>query len=324
MSMFCYQCQETSRNSGCESRGVCGKDEETANLQDLLLYVLKGVSVACGAAGDTDRKTGRFVVDGLFSTITNANFDKARFRALIAEGLVIRDQLKQEHGLNGELHDCAGWTPRSDEDYLLKAETVGVLSTENEDVRSLRELLVYGCKGIAAYAHHASRLGAEDDEIYRKLTDYLASTTQVLSVDEMIGKVLDAGEMTVKVMALLDGANTGAYGHPEISEVNLGVGDKPGILISGHDLKDLEELLEQTKDTGVEVYTHCEMLPGHYYPEFKKHDHFAGHYGGAWYEQKSEFEKFNGPILMTTNCLLPRRIPTGTGSSPPVLPGLPG
>ena len=305
MSMFCYQCQETSRNSGCESRGVCGKDEETANLQDLLLYVLKGISVACGASGGTDRKTGRFVVDGLFSTITNANFDKARFRALIAEGLVIRDQLKQEHGLNGELHDCAGWSPDSGDDYLPKAETVGVLSTENEDVRSLRELLVYGCKGIAAYAHHASRLGAEDDEIYGKLTDYLASTTQELSVDEMIGKVLDAGETTVKVMALLDGANTGAYGHPEISEVNLGVGDKPGILISGHDLKDLEELLEQTKDTGVDVYTHCEMLPGHYYPAFKKHDHFAGHYGGAWYEQKSEFEKFNGPILMTTNCLLP-------------------
>ncbi|MBI84270.1 MAG: hydroxylamine reductase [Planctomycetaceae bacterium] len=303
--MFCYQCQETSRNGGCEDRGVCGKDEETANLQDLLLYVLKGLSVTCGAAGDTDRETGRFVVEGLFTTITNANFHKERFRALIAEGLGIRDQLKRAHGLNGELHDCAGWSPGSGEDYLPKAETVGVLSTENEDVRSLRELLVYASKGIAAYAHHASALGAEDDEIYRKLVDYLASTTQDLSVDEMIARVLDAGETTVKVMALLDGAHTRAYGNPEITEVNLGVGDKPGILISGHDLKDLEELLEQTKGTGVDVYTHCEMLPGHYYPAFKKHDHFVGHYGNAWYQQKSEFEKFNGPILMTTNCLVP-------------------
>ncbi|MCP4811183.1 MAG: hydroxylamine reductase, partial [Planctomycetaceae bacterium] len=192
----------------------------------------------------------------------------------------------------------------SREDYLSKAPSVGVLSTENEDVRSLRELLIYACKGIAAYAHHASRLGSEDNEVYRKLTGYLASTTEELSVDDMIATVLDAGETAVKVMALLDGANSDAYGKPEISEVNLGVGTRPGILISGHDLRDLDELLKQTQGTGVDVYTHCEMLPGHYYPSFKSQEHFVGHYGGAWYDQKSEFSRFNGPILMTTNCLL--------------------
>ena len=307
MSMFCYQCQETSRNIGCEDKGVCGKDEETANLQDLLLYVLRGISVVCEATDETDRETGRFVADGLFTTITNANFDGKRIRSLVDEGMDIRDRLKQEHGLNGELHHSAGWSPEGEADYLTKAATVGVLSTENEDVRSLRELLVYASKGIAAYAHHAARLGCEDEGIYRKLTGFLASTTQDLSVDEMIAKVLEAGETTVQVLALLDGANTGAYGSPEISEVNLGIRDKPGILITGHDLKDLSDLLDQAKDAGVDVYTHCEMLPAHYYPEFKKQDHLVGHYGNAWYKQRSEFENFNGPILVTTNCLLPPR-----------------
>ena len=305
--MFCYQCQETSRNSGCVDTGVCGKDSEMSALQDSLLYVLKGISVACEAVGGTDRNTGRFVTDSLFATITNANFDKDRICKFIAEGISIRDQFKREHSLNGELHDSAQWAPGSREDYLSKAPFVGVLSTENEDVRSLRELLVYACKGIAAYAHHASRLGGDDSEVYRKLTSYLASTTEELSVDDMIATVLDAGETTVKVMALLDGANTDAYGKPEISEVNLGVGTRPGILISGHDLRDLDELLKQTNGTGVDVYTHCEMLPGHYYPAFKNQEHLVGNYGGAWHEQKSEFSKFNGPILMTTNCLLEPR-----------------
>ena len=315
--MFCYQCQEAAKNTGCTVRGMCGKPDDIANLQDLLLYVLKGVSLcARPAPGDAsgggalterlDRSVGRFIARSLFATITNGNFDADRFISMIREGLKIREDLKRKAGIKtGALHDSASWLGDDEASLRKKASEVGVLSTPNEDVRSLRELLVYGLKGIAAYAEHAAVLGFEDDEIYRFLVEGLASTTETLSADAMTALVLRAGEVAVKTMALLDGANTSAYGHPEITRVNIGVGKNPGILISGHDLKDMEELLRQTEGTGVDVYTHGEMLPAHYYPAFKKHRHLVGNYGGSWWKQDKEFESFNGPILMTTNCIVP-------------------
>ena len=315
--MFCYQCQEAAKNTGCTVRGVCGKPDDIANLQDLLLYVLKGVSLcALPALGGTagggalkerlDRSVGRFIARSLFATITNANFDADRFISMIREGLKIREDLKTKAGIEtGALHDSASWLGGDEAALRKKASEVGVLSAPNEDVRSLRELLVYGLKGIAAYAEHAAVLGFEDDEIYRFLVEGLASTTQTLSAEAMTALVLKAGEVAVKTMALLDGANTSTYGHPEITRVNIGVGKNPGILISGHDLKDMEELLRQTEGTGIDVYTHGEMLPAHYYPAFKKHRHLVGNYGGSWWKQDKEFESFNGPILMTTNCIVP-------------------
>jgi len=315
--MFCYQCQEAAKNTGCTVRGMCGKPDDIANLQDLLLYVLKGVSLcARPAPGDAaeggalkerfDRSIGRFIARSLFATITNGNFDADRFISMIREGLKIREDLKRKAGTKtGALHDSASWLGDDEASLRKKASEVGVLSTPNEDVRSLRELLVYGLKGIAAYAEHAAVLGFEDDEIYRFLVEGLASTTETLSADAMTALVLRAGEVAVKTMALLDGANTSTYGHPEITRVNIGVGTNPGILISGHDLKDMEELLRQTEGTGVDVYTHGEMLPAHYYPAFKKHMHLVGNYGGSWWKQDKEFESFNGPILMTTNCIVP-------------------
>ena len=308
MSMFCYQCQETAGNKGCVARGVCGKSEETANLQDLLTHVLKGVAVLSEAAaekGTFERVEARFVVKGLFATITNANFDSDRMTELIHEGLALRDALKARVGGEGEWHDAVTWSPADDGELQTKATEVGVLSTENEDVRSLRELLVYGLKGVAAYADHAAVLGYENDDVYKTVMHGLASTTRDLSVDEMVGEVLKGGEVAVQAMALLDEANTTAYGHPELTEVNIGVRDNPGILISGHDLKDMEQLLKQTEGTGVDVYTHGEMLPANYYPAFKKYEHFVGNYGGSWWHQGSEFASFNGPILMTTNCITP-------------------
>lgn len=302
--MFCYQCQETAKNIGCTVRGVCGKDQETANLMDLLVYVLKGISIFAEKGGA--KEAGPFITSALFATITNANFDKNRIITLIREALQLRKKLKENFGQGKTgLHDSALWHSDSEEEFHRKAAEVGVQATENEDVRSLRELLIYGLKGISAYAHHAAVLGKENENIYQFLLEALVSTTQDLSVDEMVAMVLKAGENAVSVMALLDEANTSAYGHPEITKVNIGVRSSPGILVSGHDLRDMEELLKQTAGTGVDVYTHSEMLPANYYPAFKKYEHFVGNYGSSWWKQNSEFESFNGPILMTTNCITP-------------------
>ena len=309
--MFCFQCQEAAGCTGCTVRGVCGKQPETAGLQDLLVFVLRGIAVygeKLAADGKLDRKVGDFVTESLFATITNANFDDTYFMARIKKALEIRAELAAAAGdLGVALPDAATWTPGSDQDMLVKSATVGVLATENEDVRSLRELMIYGLKGVAAYAHHACILGFEDDSIYAFTMKALASTTKDLSVDEMTGMVLETGEVAVTTMALLDQANTSTYGTPEISEVQLGVGANPGILISGHDLRDLKDLLEQTQGTGVDVYTHGEMLPAHYYPELKKYDNLVGNYGGSWWHQHREFDTFNGPILMSTNCIVPVR-----------------
>ena len=318
--MFCFQCQETAKNTGCTVRGVCGKPEDTANLQDLLIEVLRGIAVYGEKAkelGISNKGSGLFVAQALFTTITNANWDNQRFISLIKEGLKVREELKdsflsaykEKNGqeFSEELHDSAVWYSDDEAEFHEKAKDVGVLATENEDVRSLRYLLIIGLKGIAAYADHAAILGVEKDEIYDFIMEALASTTKNLSVDEMIGLVMKAGEVAVTTMAALDEANTTAYGHPEITEINIGVGSNPGILISGHDLKDMEELLKQTKGTGVDVYTHGEMLPANCYPAFKKYDHLVGNYGNAWLHQNKEFESFNGPIIMTTNCIIPIR-----------------
>jgi len=316
--MFCFQCQETAKNEGCTIKGVCGKPEDTANLQDLLIYVLRGIAVygeKGSELGVSNKENGLFAAQALFTTITNANWDNDRFVAMVREGLKRRDQIKEKFlaaykekngkDFDEKLHDSATWFSDDVAEFEEKAKSVGVLATENEDVRSLRELLIIGLKGIAAYADHAAILGFEKDEIYDFIMEALASTTKDLPVDDMIGLVMKAGETAVNTMALLDEANTTAYGNPEITEVNIGVESNPGILISGHDLKDMEELLKQTKGTGVDVYTHGEMLPANYYPAFKKYDHFVGNYGGAWFRQNKEFESFNGPILMTTNCIIP-------------------
>ena len=318
--MFCFQCQETAKNTGCTIKGMCGKPEETANLQDLLIYVLRGIAVYGEKAkelGIYDKETGLFVAQALFTTITNANWDNDRFVAIIKEALTLREALKgkflaaykEKNGkdFDENLHHSATWFSDDAAEFNEKAKSVGVLSTVDEDVRSLRELLIIGLKGVAAYADHAAILGFEKEDIYDFLMEALASTTKDLSVDDMVGLVMKAGETAVNTMALLDEANTTAYGNPEITEVNIGVGSNPGILISGHDLKDMEELLKQTEGTGVDVYTHGEMLPANYYPAFKKYDHFVGNYGGSWWHQNKEFESFNGPILMTTNCIIPMK-----------------
>ena len=310
MSMFCFQCQETAKNEGCTIAGVCGKKADTANLQDLLIYVVRGISIYGEKAkelGEQEKKAGLFIAQSLFSTITNANFDNDRFIEQIKEGLKIRDELKKKYGNKneGKLHDSAVWFSDDVEEFHKKAAEVGVLSQKNEDVRSLRELLIIGLKGLAAYADHAAMLNFDDEKIYAFIMEALVSTTKDLSVDEMVAMVMKCGEFSVNTMALLDKANTETYGNPEITKVNLGVRDNPAILISGHDLKDMEELLKQTQGTGVDVYTHSEMLPANYYPVFKKYEHFVGNYGNAWWQQNKEFVTFNGPILMTTNCITP-------------------
>ncbi|MCP4575131.1 MAG: hydroxylamine reductase [Deltaproteobacteria bacterium] len=316
--MYCFQCQETAKNQGCTVKGICGKPEETANLQDLLIHVLKGIGVygeKAAELGVLDQGTGKSVSESLFSTITNVNWDDDWFIARIKAALQVREDIKNKflaayQEKNGQpfseaLPDAATWSSQDASTYQAKAKEVGILATENEDVRSLRELLIIGLKGVAAYVDHAAILGYEKDDIYRFVMEALASTTKDLTVDEMVGIVLKCGETAVGAMALLDEANTATYGHPELTEVNIGAGQNPGILISGHDLKDIDELLKQTEGTGVDVYTHGEMLPCNYYPAFKKYDHLAGNYGGSWYRQNDEFESFNGPILMTTNCLVP-------------------
>ncbi|CCQ95580.1 Hydroxylamine reductase [[Clostridium] ultunense Esp] len=317
MSMFCYQCQETAGGKGCTKVGVCGKTADLANLQDLMIYTLKGISklgVKADEIGYEVEGLDRFIMDGLFMTITNANFDKERFLAKIKEGLKIRDELKanlREKGVNlHDLKDATTFSVNSDDDIVYKAnndkDRVGVLATKDEDIRSLRELITYGLKGMAAYAEHADNLGYNDPEIAKFMRKTLAATMDdSLTVDDLVALTLKTGEYGVKVMALLDEANTSTYGNPEITEVNIGVRSNPAILVSGHDLKDFEELLKQTEGTGVDVYTHSEMLPANYYPAFKKYDHFVGNYGNAWWKQKEEFEKFNGAILFTTNCIVP-------------------
>lgn len=314
MSMFCYQCQETAGCKGCTIKGVCGKTPETANLQDLLIYVLKGISMYSLRAEENNLnvdKENKFIMEGLFATITNANFDVKYFEDKIIEALNIREELKEnlvKAGIKVEdiNHPAATWTSNNTEEFHKKASTVGILSTENEDVRSLRELLTYGIKGMAAYAEHAYTLDYIDNNIFTFMKKALVQTTNNnLSADELVSLVMECGKYGVDTMALLDKANTSTYGSPEITKVNIGVKNNPAILVSGHDLKDLEELLKQTEGTGIDVYTHGEMLPAHYYPSFKKYEHFVGNYGNAWWKQGEEFESFNGPILMTTNCIIP-------------------
>ena len=315
MSMFCFQCQEASKGIGCTIKGVCGKTSDVANLQDTLLYVLKGISWYNQKLRDqklNSEKTDKFVFDGLFSTITNANFDKQSFDRRIRQALELRNELHHRCLaaniiLPVDLPDFAAWQASTTEEFEAKAAEVGILSTENEDIRSLRELIVYGVKGLAAYAEHAWNLGRKNDEVYEFMQRALVATTMDLSVGELVQLTLETGKYGVDVMALLDAANTSAYGNPEATQVNIGVRSNPGILISGHDMKDMEELLKQTEGTGVDVYTHSEMLPAHYYPAFKKYTHLAGNYGNAWWKQTQEFESFNGPILFTTNCIVPPR-----------------
>lgn len=308
--MFCFQCQETAGNKGCMFGGVCGKKPETANLQDLLIYVTKGLSEITTRLRSEGKEVpaaiDRLITTNLFMTITNANFDDDRFIDRINETLSSRDELLEQLHDDTGLSDAASWQYRTAEERTLKADKVGVLDTGNEDLRSLRELTLYGLKGMAAYNKHANVLGYADTAIDAFLQKALAKTLDdSLSTDDLTSLVLETGSFGVKVMALLDTANTSTYGNPEITKVELGVRNNPAILISGHDLRDLEMLLEQTANTGVDVYTHSEMLPAHYYPAFKKYAHFAGNYGNAWWKQKEEFEAFNGPILLTTNCLVP-------------------
>ncbi len=309
--MFCYQCQETAGCSGCTISGVCGKKPEVANLQDLLVYVTKGISAVTTALRkcdiNVDENVNHMISVNLFTTITNANFDYESIAKKIDDTLKCKEQLlnKLSEASRMELPKAALWNG-SKESYDEKAKQVGVLSTKDEDIRSLRELITYGLKGLAAYSKHANALLKDNAEVDAFLQRALAATLDdSLSVEDLIALTLETGKYGVDGMALLDAANTSAYGNPEITKVNIGVRNNPGILISGHDLKDLEMLLEQTKGTGVDVYTHSEMLPAHYYPFFKKYDNFAGNYGNAWWKQKEEFESFNGPILMTTNCIVP-------------------
>ncbi len=315
MSMFCFQCQETAGCKGCTVRGVCGKTEDVAKIQDLLVFVTKGLATVANEGrkvGVIDNKVDKYITENLFITITNANFDFKAIEKRVKETLVLREELKEKvqaaggNPVGDDFHGCATWTATTEEEMMDKASSVGVLATENEDVRSLRELIVYGLKGMSAYMKHAMNLGYDKEEIHAFMARALVQTlNDSLTADELTALALEAGKFGVDGMALLDAANTGTYGHPEITKVDIGVRNNPGILISGHDLKDLEMLLEQTKGTGVDVYTHGEMLAGQYYPEFKKYDHFAGNYGNAWWLQNKEFASFNGPILMTTNCITP-------------------
>ena len=320
--MFCYQCQETAKGTGCTSIGVCGKDAETSGLQDLLLHTEKGVAAYSavfrknGKAKELlEGKVNRYLINSLFITITNANFDDAAILDEIKAGLKLREELKalatDEEKKEAEKYgaDLVNWYYESDEDLIKFSENqsvVGVLRTENEDVRSLRELIIYGLKGLAAYAEHAFNLGKTSEEIFAFVEEALLGTMDdSLTAEQLVALTMKTGEYGVKVMALLDEANTSVLGTPEITKVKIGAGKRPGILISGHDLWDLKQLLEQSKDSGVDIYTHSEMLPGHGYPELKKYSHFYGNYGNAWWDQRKDFTNFNGPIVFTTNCIVP-------------------
>ncbi len=335
--MFCYQCQETAGCKGCTQAGVCGKTADVAAMQDLLVYVTKGLSAVTtrlreqGAAVSSD--INHLITLNLFVTITNANFDKAAIIDRIHKTLAVKADLLAQVNDPDTLPEAAHWTA-DEAEFEAKAKTVGVLSTENEDIRSLRELITYGLKGLSAYSKHANALLRDDENVDAFLQRALAATLDdSLSADDLTALALETGAYGVQGMALLDAANTESYGHPEITKVNIGVGTRPGILVSGHDLRDLEMLLEQTEDSGVDVYTHSEMLPAHYYPAFKKYSHFFGNYGNAWWKQKEEFASFNGPILMTTNCIVPpapaykdRLYTTGAAGYPGCthIPGEPG
>ena len=309
--MFCYQCQETAKGTGCTVSGVCGKNPEVAGMQDLLIYVTKGLAAVATKLREEGKTVGKEVNHritlNLFTTITNANFDKENITEYIKDTLRIKEELLTKVDKNDGLPEAALWSD-DEAEFGNKAvsNAVGVLATENEDVRSLRELITYGLKGLAAYSKHANAL-MQDNEAIDEFIQLALTKIQddSLSVDDLVELTMETGKFGVDGMALLDGANTGAYGNPEMTKVNIGVGNNPGILISGHDLRDLEMLLKQTEGTGVDVYTHSEMLPAHYYPELKKYKHLVGNYGNAWWKQKEEFEKFNGPILMTTNCVVP-------------------
>mgnify|MGYP000076329690 CR=1 FL=1 len=308
--MFCYQCQETAGCKGCTLFGVCGKSPDLARMQDLLIYVTKGLSAvttALRAQGESiPAEVNHYITINLFTTITNANFDDEIFYKRVFETLNIKNKLLAKVSDKSSLPSAAHWDASTREELDEKSVKVGILTTKDEDIRSLRELITYGLKGLAAYMKHANELRYDSEEICSFMQRALASTLDDnLTVDQLIALTLETGKFGVDGMALLDSANTGTYGNPEITKVNIGVGTRPGILVSGHDLRDLEQLLEQTKDTGIDIYTHSEMLPAHYYPAFKKYKHFVGNYGNAWWKQKEEFESFNGPILMTTNCVVP-------------------
>ena len=307
-NMFCYQCQETAGCRGCTRVGVCGKTPDVAAMQDLLVYVTKGLSAVTTALRNEGKpvsaQVNHLITLNLFTTITNANFDKAAIEARICATLDTKQELLAQLGGTAGLPEAALWDGSGD--WEAKARTVGVLSTEHEDIRSLRELITYGLKGLSAYSKHANALLQDDAEVDAFLQRALAATLDDgLSADQLVALTLETGKYGVSGMALLDKANTTAYGNPEITRVNIGVGKNPGILVSGHDLRDLEMLLQQTQGTGVDVYTHSEMLPAHYYPAFKKYPNFVGNYGNAWWKQKEEFASFHGPILMTTNCIVP-------------------
>lgn len=308
--MFCFQCQETAGCSGCTKVGVCGKKPETAKIQDMLVYVTKGISEVTTLlrkeGKDISENVNHLISLNLFVTITNANFDDEAIMKRVKDTLNLKSELLKEVSDKNSLSEHALYMEADESEIMKKAEAVGVLSTENEDIRSLRELITYGLKGMAAYLKHANALGKENQDIDVFLQETLSKMLDdSIGVDELVALSLETGKFGVDTMALLDAANTEAYGNPEITKVNIGVRNNPAILVSGHDLRDLEMLLEQTEGTGVDVYTHSEMLPAHYYPKFKKYSHFAGNYGNAWWKQKEEFETFNGPVLFTTNCIVP-------------------
>ena len=307
--MFCFQCQETAKGTGCILSGVCGKTPEVANMQDLLLFVVRGIAVynqALRKDGRSSARADKFIFDALFTTITNANFDKHAIIEKIKKGLELKKDLSNQVTIEHAPDECTWYGDETE--FEEKAQTVGVLRTSDEDIRSLKELVHYGIKGMAAYVEHAYNLGYGNPEIFAFMQYALAELTREdITVDELITLTLATGNHGVQAMAQLDTANTSHYGNPEISEVNIGVRNNPGILVSGHDLKDIEELLQQTEGTGIDIYTHSEMLPAHYYPQLKKYKHLAGNYGNAWWKQKEEFESFNGPILFTTNCIVPPR-----------------
>ena len=307
--MFCFQCQETAKGTGCILSGVCGKTPEVANMQDLLLFVVRGIAVynqALRKDGRSSARADKFIFDALFTTITNANFDKHSIIEKIKKGLELKKDLSNQVTIEHAPDECTWYGDETE--FEEKAQTVGVLRTSDGDIRSLKELVHYGIKGMAAYVEHAYNLGYENPEIFAFMQYALAELTREdITVDELITLTLATGNHGVQAMAQLDTANTSHYGNPEISEVNIGVRNNPGILVSGHDLKDIEELLQQTEGTGIDIYTHSEMLPAHYYPQLKKYKHLVGNYGNAWWKQKEEFESFNGPILFTTNCIVPPR-----------------
>lgn len=308
MNMFCNQCQETAKNTGCTINGVCGKKADTANIQDLLMFACQGLSFATIEArkkGIDTNVESKHITNCLFMTITNANFDNTSILNSVKDCFKYRDVLKSKISI-ADTHDSVNWKASTDEEYFEKAKHVGILTYDtNEDIRSLKQYVLFGVKGVSAYAEHAFNLGYEEGDIYDFMEQSMVMLTKTMDVNSMLDWVMKTGEYGVKVMALLDKANTTIFGTPEISNVKLGVGNKPGILVSGHDLKDLEQLLIQTEGTGIDIYTHSEMLPAHAYPSFKKYKHLVGNYGNAWHKQLQEFETFNGPILFTTNCLVP-------------------